>query len=118
MKTLIFNHVDQGGGRSAGRGGGGGGNTKLLVDNLDFGVTDEDMQELFAEFGNLRKATILFDRFVVRFSKIELILSIIRSGRSTGQAEIEFTSASGAERARDQYNGVPLDGMIVLSLTK
>ena len=73
MKTLIFNHVDQGGGRSAGRGGGGGGNTKLLVDNLDFGVTDEDMQELFAEFGNLRKATILFDRFVVRFSKIELI---------------------------------------------
>ena len=42
----------------------------------------------------MRKATILYDR----------------SGRSTGQAEIEFTRASDAERAKEQYNGVPLDG--------
>ena len=43
----------------------------------------------------MRKATILYDR----------------SGRSTGQAEIEFTRASDAERAKEQYNGVPLDGI-------
>ena len=44
----------------------------------------------------MRKATILYDR----------------SGRSTGQAEIEFTRASDAERAKEQYNGVPLDGKV------
>jgi len=61
---------------------------KLYVGNLSYGVTNQSLEEMFAEFGAVRSAQVIQDR---------------DTGRSKGFGFVEMTDENGA---RDAINGL------------
>ncbi|XP_064964203.1 THO complex subunit 4C-like isoform X3 [Musa acuminata AAA Group] len=68
--------------------------TKLYISNLDYGVSNEDIRELFSEVGDLKRFAVHYDR----------------TGRPSGSAEVVYTRRSDAMAALKRYNNVQLDG--------
>ncbi|XP_066338907.1 THO complex subunit 4A-like isoform X1 [Miscanthus floridulus] len=68
--------------------------TKLYISNLDYGVSNDDIKELFSDDGDIKRYSINYDR----------------SGRSKGTAEVVFSRRSDALAAIKRYNNVQLDG--------
>ena len=69
--------------------------TKLYVGNLSYSVTEERLQQHFAQHGSVVSARIITDKF---------------SGRSKGFGFVEMDSDEEAERAISALNGTDFEG--------
>ena len=68
---------------------------KLYVGNLPYNVTEERLQQHFAQHGSVISARIITDKF---------------SGRSKGFGFVEMSSAQEAEKAIASLNGTDFEG--------
>jgi RNA recognition motif-containing protein len=70
-------------------------NNKLYVGNLSFGTTEEQLRELFEQYGRTQSVNVIADR---------------ETGRSRGFGFVEFESAESARAAQEALDGKDLDG--------
>ena len=68
---------------------------KLYVGNLAYSMTDESLQQRFAEFGNVQSAKVMMDR---------------DSGRSKGFGFVEMGTSEEAQAAIRGLNGKQIEG--------
>ena len=69
--------------------------SKLYVGNLAYGVTDSDLQTMFAPFGTVQSAQVIMDR---------------DTGRSKGFGFVEMNSDQEAQAAITALNGTESNG--------
>jgi RNA recognition motif-containing protein len=67
--------------------------TNLYVGNMAFSTTEEQLRQVFAEYGTVTKVQVIMDR---------------ETGRPRGFAFVEMSD--GADRAIQALNGAQLDG--------
>ena len=72
---------------------------KLYVGNLSYNVRDEDLQQAFAQFGNVSSAKVMMDR---------------DTGRSKGFGFVEMGTDAEAQAAINGMNGQSLDGRAIV----
>src|SRR5512133_1866445 len=69
--------------------------TKLFVGNLSYNVTENDLQDLFAQYGTVTEVNLMLDR---------------TSGRSRGFAFVTMDSKEAADAASQALNGKNWEG--------
>ena len=68
---------------------------KLYVGNLSFDTTDQDLEQAFAEHGEVASAVVVKDR---------------DTNRSRGFGFVEFAQEADAQKAKEAMNGTDLGG--------
>ncbi len=67
----------------------------IYVGNLPFKISEQELNDLFAEYGEVTRAQIITDKY---------------SGRSKGFGFVEMTEKADGEKAINELNGKEIDG--------
>jgi RNA recognition motif-containing protein len=73
--------------------------TKLFVGSLPYSVTDDDLADLFKDFGTVASAKVIFDR---------------ETNRSKGFGFVEFEDDAEAKAAIDALNNKEVQGRTIV----
>jgi RNA recognition motif-containing protein len=72
---------------------------KIYVGNLPFGTTDNELKDLFSQFGEVESARIVTDR---------------ETGRSRGFAFVEMSARESGDQAIERLNGREVGGRSIV----
>lgn len=70
----------------------------IYISNLSYGVSDADLKDLFAEYGEISSAKVIMDR---------------ETGRSRGFGFVEMPDDTLAQKAIDELNEAEYDGKVI-----
>ncbi|HTR30250.1 MAG TPA: RNA-binding protein [Puia sp.] len=70
----------------------------IYISNLSFNVTDDDLQDYFAEYGEVSSAKVIMDKF---------------TGKSRGFAFVEMSDDEAAKKAIEELDGATVDGRVI-----
>jgi RNA recognition motif-containing protein len=70
----------------------------IYISGLSYNVNDADLNELFAEYGEISSSKVITDR---------------DTGRSRGFGFVEMPSEEDGQKAIDELNGIEYDGKVI-----
>ncbi len=71
----------------------------IFVGNLNYNLTEDDLREIFEEYGELDSVKLISDKF---------------TGRSKGFGFIEMQDADEAKKAIEELNGAEVEGRSIV----
>ena len=70
----------------------------LFISNLSYNISDEDLRQLFADYGEITSAKVIMDR---------------ETGRSRGFGFVELSDDELAKKAIEELNQASYDGKVI-----
>ena len=70
----------------------------IYISNLSYGVNDADLNQLFAEYGEIASSKVIMDR---------------ETGRSRGFGFVEMNNEEEGRKAIEELNGAEYDGKVI-----